>query len=412
MAPSPRVSENATCVLTPHHATSAATARSCTLCKHAYLQYLESIGFPRTEESGQVIADVCSAVERSEGLKGSAEFSGLFLPKFHEHLTKMQKKNGTGTAESSAAGGDVSEKKDSSAGLETVGDLQNLLASIDIGGATSKQASAEGAGETKVPSNGRKQNKSDRGPRAVFGALSGCKEVGEDAWTNDLQLEGAWSKIGASLFKIRGPRYLKDKAKVHSDFSIYEPVGLEYFATAQRYICASDALWMSKVPVEEVVNGMPTRLTVEITFPNFPSENAVFGRQKHNGPSHMWIIALELSEAAKRQLRGDEEMSPGLKLARRFVDKNDPEHSAFKTIFHVANIKEPGFPDLGMITNKLFANYNGKPYLSNKSHRTKWVSNSFFAYVCWCSQWNFLAILFLRFLPTTPVYTSHSLLCA
>ena len=87
-----------------------------------------------------------------------------------------------------------------------------------------------------------------------------------------------------------------------------------------------------------------------------------------------------LSERAKAQLRaGDSAMSPGLRLAKKFCSQDDPLHSAFKTIIKLDNHNDPEVGDtLGIMVKGLLSKYNGKPYLSNKSHRVVRVSSDSF----------------------------------
>ena len=103
----------------------------------------------------------------------------------------------------------------------------------------------------------------------VFGDVLRLERVEPGAWKNNLGLNCAWSSVDAALFMIRGKQYLTNKKKIQSEFSIYDPVGIDILTTKKRWFCSSDAFWHSKVPQENVINGMPTKLTIEITFPIF-----------------------------------------------------------------------------------------------------------------------------------------------
>ena len=208
-----------------------------------------------------------------------------------------------------------------------------------------------------------------------FGGFLNLKQVSSESW-HDRGVRMSWSSVPNTHFSVRGSNYLSDRVKENSNFAIYEPVSMDIFQTNKRWFCTADAFWMPRVPAEKEINGMPSRLTIEITFPNFPAENAVWGTQKKNGPSHVWVASFVLSEKAKAQLRaGDSAMTPGLKLAREFCSPNDPLHSAFKTIIKMDNQEDPDVSEeLGFMVRGLLSKYNAKPYLSNKSHRVVRVS--------------------------------------
>jgi len=114
-------------------------------------------------------------------------------------------------------------------------------------------------------------------------------------------------------------------------------------------------------------------------------ENAVWGRQVVDGPSHVWLCSFVLSPAAQRQLRGEEPMSAGVEYAQKFMQKDDSFHGCFKTIFQLANPEDSTVSAaLGFTGRSLLRNYNGKPYLSNNSHRVRRVSLLLFVVVCCC----------------------------
>ena len=113
-------------------------------------------------------------------------------------------------------------------------------------------------------------------------------------------------------------------------------------------------------------NGVPNRLVVSLVFPNFPAENPLWGTKKEDGPSHHVIMWYELTERAKKEYatKKDSELSPGLRMAKQYLQKDDPLHSNTKTIVKLANPKEV---DLGLIANALVYKFNAKPFLSNKN---------------------------------------------
>ena len=119
---------------------------------------------------------------------------------------------------------------------------------------------------------------------------------------------------------------------------------------------------------------MPTRLTIEMTFPSFDAENAIWGKQVLDGKCQVWLVTFVLSPEAILQLTGAQPLSVGVAYCREFLSKNDPHHGCFKTIFQLANSEDATVSAaLGFTGRTMLRNYNGKPYLSNNSHRMKRV---------------------------------------
>ena len=398
--------------------------------------YLEGLGFPNTAETLALICSVCQSVNRKDGLLDSAEFCPLFMPAFRAALEQLgnggsalssdtetegsesgvesngddtsvlNENNGLPQSTSAMPSNFGKTRRLSSDAIKTTEEIQNLVTSskinvertqaYSIANEKSEPGATGTGGETKVqkdeytPAPLSNENDvegtglisnpiSQSANQLQFGEMLNLQKVGSNSW-EDESVSRSWSTVPASHFLLRGANYLSDRKKQESDFAIYEPVSVDIFQTDKRWFCTADAFWMPEIPAEKEINGMPTRLTIEITFPSFPAENAVWGTQKKNGPSHVWLASFVLSEKAKKQLREGNEagMTPGLKLAKEFCSKNDPHHSAFKTIIKMDNHDDPKVSNtLGMVVRGLLSKYNAKPYLSNKSHRVVRVSDRY-----------------------------------
>ena len=413
-------------------------------------EYLEGLGFPNTAETRALIGSVCqSAAGRRAGLREPSEFCPVFMPAFRAALEQMRagrtrvdtgsddsdsdgdegdkgagegeevgEEDAVGTAAAAAIRvdgerGSSNARSSSPANVAltrrmasdvaiTTDEIQDLLSTATVeshilaarGGDAAGEVVVEeegGGGETKADGDAADERGLIDNPtpqskdQLPFGGFLNLKQVDPGSWT-DRGVHMSWSSVPSAHFSVRGSNYLSNRIKEESDFAIYEPVSMDIFQTEKRWFCTSDACWMPRVPVEKEINGMPSRLTIEITFPNFPAENAVWGTQKKNGPSHVWVASFVLSEQAKAQLRaGDYAMTPGLRLAREFCLPNDPHHSAFKTIIKMDNHEDPEVSDaLGFMVKGLLSKYNAKPYLSNRSHRVVRVSEV--AFCCHCCR--------------------------
>ena len=375
------------------HGGEAPAATAAVLPAAVLSAYLETVGFPRTDEADHLIEALCRSAGRPGGLRTRAEYTAVFLPAFRaalESLRHQQAAHDTDTDESDGEHGDTTaarrgrvpqrRRRRPSGAPASLTEIQALVGGVSINSEFAEEYAnrAAASGESKssaagpIPdARGCIPNPVPQAPHQLrVGGMLNLQCVEPAAWQSDKSLQRAWSYAEPELFRVRGPAYMRDNIKVPSVFSIYEPVSMDIFPTGKRWFCTADAFWMSRVPVEKEINGMPTRLSIEITFPAFAAENAMFGTQRKNGPSHVWLATFVLSEAAKRQLRGEEPISAGVKLAREFCSQDDPLHGHFKTIFQMDNHDDPAVGSaLGMITKGLLRTYNGKPYLSNVSHR-------------------------------------------
>jgi hypothetical protein len=209
-----------------------------------------------------------------------------------------------------------------------------------------------------------------------FGDILQLKQINEFEWKKNRNINSSWSTVNPSLFMLRGKNYMYDKKKQPSDFAIYTPIGVDILTTNKRYFDLSSKIFYNKkIPAETTIGGMPTKLTIEITFPIFDAENAMWGKQVHDGQSHVWVCTFVLSKEAISVLNSNKPLSAGFLHAKNFLSKNDPYHGCLKTIFQLANVDDSAVSAaLGFTGRTMIRNYNGKPYLSNNSHRMRRVS--------------------------------------
>ena len=72
-----------------------------------------------------------------------------------------------------------------------------------------------------------------------------------------------------------------------------------------------------------------------------------------------------MAEWVKKQLRGEEPEAPSVTQLREWSKDGDPMHKQFKSIVRIAN---PDVLNSGWSVRSVISQYNGKPFLSNKTH--------------------------------------------
>ena len=343
-----------------------------------------TLGFPNTPETIHVVTQSCIAIDRPEGLASASEFCPLFLPAFRKALEELR--NGVSPPTPPTPPTPIPP-----ANLKCplplpdplpINNTQNNEGETKHNQTSAAAVAEETTKQLQLDNNGCIPNpKPKRNNQLTFGDILQLTQVEQDAWKKNLQLKSAWSSVNPSLFNLRGKKYLSNRKKNPSNFAIYDPIGVDILSTDRRWFCSSNTFWTPNIPPEQEINGMPSRLTIEITFPTFDAENAMWGKQVPDGPSHVWLITCVLSAAAKRQLLGHEPLTEGVAFAREFMQQDDPFHGRFKTIFQLANVEDAKVSAaLGFTGRTLLKNYNGKPYLSNNSHRVRRSSGH--VYIC------------------------------
>ena len=371
-------------------------------------QFLEAnLGFSNTPETLAIVETVCMNISRPNGLTTTSEFSLLFLPEFQKTLVELKTSGQLPTTASTA----TTPPTTSFTAAPSTSSPASSKTAVDVTQSSTKQQSADATasdspnntfqnnnahttttatatapsttttdeqGETKETrdENGRGPNPNPiRSNQIQFGDVLQLQKINENEWKNDATIRAAWSTVDPSLFMLRGPNYLSDKKKIPSKFHIYTPVAIDIVHTKKRYFdISSKIFWNPTIPNQQLINGMPTRLTIEMTFPSFDAENAIWGKQVLDGKCQVWLVTFVLSPEAILQLTGAQPLSVGVAYCREFLSKNDPHHGCFKTIFQLANSEDATVSAaLGFTGRTMLRNYNGKPYLSNNSHRMKRV---------------------------------------
>ena len=300
-------------------------------------QYLETMNFPNNDSGLIIITECLKKINRENGLSQALEFTDLFIPEFRSQINTIS--------------------------------YERKLSPKLFGGnnnTTDDNNNNNTNNNTRIDNPVKNVNN-----LPVAGSFSGFRLIdgGCDSW-KEKKVPHTWSPIPGNLFQVRGPNYMVDQIKVASSYSIFEPTAVEVFDAPCTLDFPADHFYQNKVPSTGNTNGVPNRLVVSLVFPNFPAENPLWGTKKEDGPSHHVIMWYELTERAKKEYatKKDSELSPGLRMAKQYLQKDDPLHSNTKTIVKLANPKEV---DLGLIANALVYKFNAKPFLSNKSHKTR-----------------------------------------
>ena len=313
---------------------------SSTISAESIAQYLETMDFPNNDSGLAIIQNCLKKINREGGLRQALEFTDLFIPEFRSQINTIHY-----------------ERK-----------LSPKLFQSDDGTNNSNSDNDNNRIDNPVEN---ANNLPVAGTLSKFQRMKG----GYDSW-KEKKIPHTWSRIPGDLFQVRGPKYMDEQKKIKSSFSIFEPVAVEVFDAPRILNFPADYFYEDKVPSTGNTNGVPNRLVVSLIFPNFPAENPLWGTKKEDGPSHHAVMWFELSEQAKKEYatKEDKELSPGLRMAKKYLGKGDLLHSNTKTIVKLANPKEV---DLGLIANGLVYKFNAKPFLSNKSHKTRITEDRF-----------------------------------
>ena len=298
------------------------------------IEYLVSVGYEANADSRALVSSCLKQCNRESGLQSEAEFVDLFLPVFSEAIASL-------ALQRKASRMELNSDKPSSSTVEA-----------------REECHLDGLVPNPVPNTKEKP---------VFGSMKKlCPGIGSYD-----DIHHRWCCIDATrTFNVRGHTYLDDGVKVKSDFTIFDPVGAEIFCGDDINISfPGEQFYFPHVSSEPTTNGVPNRLLISLVFPNFPVENALWGKKQEEGPCHIILYCFELSKRARAQLLGKEPLTKAVRLAKEYLAEPDSLHAQTKIIFQLFNVEAV---DVGFLGNTLLSQYNGKPFLSNKSHRTKW----------------------------------------
>jgi len=196
------------------------------------------------------------------------------------------------------------------------------------------------------------------------------KEICKDA--NGVEETHVWGDGDASLFNLRvGPNYKKTGAKSPSAAALYDIVGIDLYASANRIVNIGSQV---HIPEEwkNVATNHPKVPAVFIVVAQLPDVTDAlsgitnFFVDKSEGPGTSVVMYFKIKAETAEALKDPAACSPALKLFAEFCssapDNNNyknPKHpmaGRFKVCPLVDNIDELGLP--GFLTS-----YNAKPAL-------------------------------------------------
>ncbi|KAH7307562.1 hypothetical protein KP509_22G065400 [Ceratopteris richardii] len=191
----------------------------------------------------------------------------------------------------------------------------------------------------------------------------------------DKFIEGTWSLVGPSTFKLRGSSYLRDKIKVFaSQYQMYEPFGVDVFLSPKK---VSHVARFVELPDCEKTGDLPALLILNIQIPMYPTSiflNEVDGEglslvlyhklsdQRTEVPSYFQKMFVKILCDEAERVRG---------LAG---DSMVPYRERLKILGRVINPEEL---HLSVAERKIVYTYNEKPVLSRPQH-TFYKGESYF----------------------------------
>ena len=174
--------------------------------------------------------------------------------------------------------------------------------------------------------------------------------------------ENSWRFADTTKFQLRGSNYLRDKVKAPSARGVYECVAVHVFQSPSGNMpdmLAKHARFLpDRRPGDpDAPLALPRVFAFNISVPT--EAPSMRGWKPHN-PCWVILIVMRLTDESAAALRKPErEWTPGLRLARDWVDKSEDDpyfSSRLKGIFMCAPLKGEKLPSL-------LDKWNGKPVL-------------------------------------------------
>eukprot|EP00250_Pteridium_aquilinum_P019687 c24535_g1_i1 orf=848-2473(+) len=193
--------------------------------------------------------------------------------------------------------------------------------------------------------------------------------------SGDKLVEGTWSMVGPSTFKLRGSSYLRDKIKIlASENSMYEPFGVDLFLSPKKI---SHIAKYVELPGCAKVGDLPSILILNIQIPMYP---ATIFLNEIDGEGLSLVLYHKLSDRHAKVPSYFQEMfvkvlNDEVERVRGFAgDSVVPFRERLKILGRVVNPEEL---HLSVAERKVVYTYNEKPVLSRPQH-TFYQGESYF----------------------------------
>ncbi|KAL2635284.1 hypothetical protein R1flu_006763 [Riccia fluitans] len=183
-------------------------------------------------------------------------------------------------------------------------------------------------------------------------------------------VDGCWSEVAPSVFKLRGKHYSKDKKKHPApNYTLFLPVGVDLFMSPRKLDHIAQYV---ELPFQDSLPGpdsLPGVFIVNIQLPIYPP--SIFLGDA-NGDGLSLVLYFKLSEESMQKAPpfvGDmlrKFVSDEMEKVKGFV--GDTHHSFRDRLKLVARVVNPEDIHLSGAEKKLLTNYNEKPVLSRPQH--------------------------------------------
>jgi hypothetical protein len=193
------------------------------------------------------------------------------------------------------------------------------------------------------------------GKQRAFGLSTQCVEI--DMAMTDETVINAWSRIDASVFKVRcGPNYHKNKRKEPSLGAIYDLVTMDLVSSETKFFHIASRTELPR-PGAGAPNasGLPEYLVVSFQAPMYPPGSPF--SSKTDGSNVAMSAFFRLADWARKAPENN-----AVESFRRFVHcfNDDPYRKRLKCIASIANPDRLG---LNRVEKSLHARYDATPWM-------------------------------------------------